>query len=158
MASSRAGTAATLVASLYVEGSLTGMTDEQLLERFVSERGEPAERVFCALVQRHGPMVLSVCRSALRDPHDAEDAFQATFLVLARKASSLRTPGRLGPWLHGVARRTARKVSARRSRVDRLIRRAETNPRLATAVELDQEIARQEETQMLHEEISRLPE
>ena len=61
MARARAGTAAALVATLCVEGSLTGMSDEQLLERFVSHKGETAELVFSALVQRHGPMVLSVC-------------------------------------------------------------------------------------------------
>ena len=69
------------------------MTDEQLLERFVLQRDEGAEFAFGALVERHGPMVLSVCRNALRDRHDAEDAFQATFLVLARKASTCAFPG-----------------------------------------------------------------
>ena len=137
MARARAGTAAALVATLCVDGSLTGMSDEQLLERFVSQQGETAELVFGALVQRHGPMVLAVCRGVLRNQHDADDAFQATFLVLARKAPSLRTPGRLGPWLHGVARRSAQKLSARRSRVDRLVRRAETNVRQAATAEPD---------------------
>ena len=157
MARARAGTAAALVATLCVEGSLTGMSDEQLLERFVSQKGETAELVFGALVQRHGPMVLSVCREALRNQHDAKDAFQATFLVLARKAPSLRTPGRLGPWLHGVARRSAQKLSARRSRVDRLVRRVATNVRRAATIEPDLIIDCQEETKMLHEEIGRLP-
>jgi RNA polymerase sigma factor (sigma-70 family) len=158
MASPRAGTAATLVAALYVDGSLTGMTDEQLLERFVSQRGEAAELVFSALVQRHGPMVLSVCRSTPCDHHDAEDAFQATFLVLARKAPSLRTPGRLGPWLHGVARRSTQKICARKARFERLMQRAETSPRPAATLEPDHDFDRQEETTMLHEEIGRLPE
>src|SRR6185436_3529834 len=67
------------------------------------------ERAFAALVRRHGPMVLGVCRRVLRDPHAADDAFQATFLLLVRKARSLRRPDLLGPWLYGVAQRTALK-------------------------------------------------
>ena len=100
---------ARLIGTLFGEGSVTGMTDEQLLDRFVSERDATSEYAFAVLVQRHGPMVLGVCRSSLRDLHDAEDAFQATFLVLARRASSLREPANLGPWLFGVARRTRRR-------------------------------------------------
>ena len=157
MTSLRAGSITTLVGALFAQGSATGVTDEQLLERFISQRDEAAELAFAALVQKHGPMVLLVCRNALRDPHDAEDAFQATFLVLARKASSLRVPGRLGPWLHGVARRTCHKVSARRSRLDRLNRRAEARARMAVAYVPDQDADRQEESEMLHEEIGRLP-
>src|SRR5438477_10039625 len=82
------------------EGRTCG--DGQLLERF-TRRGEGA--AFEALLRRHGPMVLGVCRRLLRDPHEAEDAFQATFLLLVRKAGALREPESLGPWLHGVARR-----------------------------------------------------
>lgn len=79
-------------------------TDEQLLDRFVSERDALA---FEALVRRHGPMVLGVCRRLLQHPQDAEDAFQATFLVLVRKAASLGQRELLGNWLYGVAYRTA---------------------------------------------------
>jgi RNA polymerase sigma factor (sigma-70 family) len=81
--------------------------DPQLLERFLRRRDEDA---FAALVRRHGPMVLAVCRRLLTDTHDAEDAFQAVFLVLARKASSLGRPEHLGNWLYGVAYRTALKA------------------------------------------------
>src|ERR1700678_1224614 len=153
MTSLRAGSITTLVGALCAEGSATGVTDEQLLERFVSQRDAAAELAFGALVQRHGPMVLSVCGNALHDAHDAEDAFQATFLVLARKASSLRVPGRLGPWLHGVARRTCQKVRARRSRLDRLNRRAEARAQMIMAFEPDQDANLQEAFEMLHEEI-----
>src|SRR6266404_7272928 len=81
-----------------------GMTDGQLLERFLTAREEGA---FEALVRRHGPMVLGVCRRVLRNEHDAEDAFQATFLVLLRKASSILPRDRVGNWLYGVAYRTS---------------------------------------------------
>jgi RNA polymerase sigma factor (sigma-70 family) len=91
-----------------------GLTDAQLLERYVARRDEAA---FEALVRRHGPMVLGVCRRVLRSCHDAEDAFQATFLVLVRKAASVRPRERVGNWLYGVAYRAAQKariVSIRR--------------------------------------------
>jgi RNA polymerase sigma factor (sigma-70 family) len=84
-------------------------TDRQLLERFAAHRDGDA---FAALLRRHGPMVLGVCRRVLNDPHDAEDAFQVTFLVLARKASALSRPELLGNWLFGVARRTALRARA----------------------------------------------
>jgi hypothetical protein len=77
MAGIRTDPALGLIGALFREGSATGMTDEQLLERFVSQRDAAAEHAFEAPVQRHGPMVLGVCRNALGDPHDAEDAFQA---------------------------------------------------------------------------------
>jgi RNA polymerase sigma factor (sigma-70 family) len=81
--------------------------DGRLLERFVDSRDE---RAFGLLLERHGPMVLSVCRRVLGDAHLTEDAFQATFLVLIRKAGSLRERERVGGWLHGVAYRVARKA------------------------------------------------
>src|SRR5689334_17394802 len=93
------------------------MTDGQLLDCFVASKDEGA---FEALLRRHGPMVLGVCRRVLRDHHDAEDAFQATFLVLARRARSVRPAEMLPNWLHGVARQIALKARAinarRRSR------------------------------------------
>ena len=83
------------------------LSDGQLLERFAIGRGEPRELAFAALVERHGPLVLRVCRSVLRDEDAAEDAFQATFLALARKAGSLWVQDSLAPWLHQAAYRAA---------------------------------------------------
>jgi RNA polymerase sigma factor (sigma-70 family) len=100
---------------LFHHGTSVGLTEGELLERFVSGRDETA---FEALVARHGPMVLGVCRKLLRDPNDVDDAFQATFLVLVRKAGTLRRCDLLGNWLYGVALRVAaraRTLSARRS-------------------------------------------
>jgi WD40 repeat protein len=85
------------------------LPDRDLLQCYLERHDEAA---FAALVERHGPMVLGVCQGVLRHRHDAEDAFQATFLVLARKAGSIRRRDGLGSWLHGVAYRVARKARA----------------------------------------------
>src|SRR5262249_40800706 len=87
----------------------SGEPDAVLLGRFVGSRDEAA---FAALVERHGPMVLSVCRRALGDVHAAEDAFQAAFLALARNARRVRQPAALSAWLYGTSVRIA--LSARR--------------------------------------------
>src|SRR5262249_15545552 len=91
-------------------------TDSQLLARFAARRDQAAEVAFQALVRRHGPMVWRVCHQVLGDRHAAEDAFQATFLILARRAGSIRQPELLGNWLHGVALRTAREARMRDDR------------------------------------------
>ncbi|WZO98831.1 sigma-70 family RNA polymerase sigma factor [Isosphaeraceae bacterium EP7] len=94
-------------------GTLAGLTEGEVLHEFARHRDEVA---FESLMLRHGPMVLGVCRRWLRDPNDVDDAFQATFLVLARRARSIRPGAALGPWLHGVARRIAARA---RSEADR---------------------------------------
>ncbi len=88
-------------------------SDRELLARFVSERDQAA---FRGLVVRHGPTVLQMCRGVLQDAHEAEDAFQATFIVLVRKARSIQDPDSLGGWLRGVAYRTALRARCRASR------------------------------------------
>ena len=90
-----------------------GATDGQLLDSYVKGRDSGA---FRNLVSRHGPAVLRVCRGVLHDPHEAEDAFQATFLLLVRKAPAIQDPERLGGWLRGVAYRTAVRARCRAAR------------------------------------------
>ena len=87
------------LARLWDGESVAGLTDGQLLDRFATGRGSAAEAAFAALVARHGPMVLSVCRRLLHQVQDIEDAFQATFLVLAVKAPSIRQPASLACWI-----------------------------------------------------------
>jgi RNA polymerase sigma factor (sigma-70 family) len=106
---------------LFKSGTIAGLSDSQLLERFLGGGDEGGELAFAALVARHGPMVLGVCRRALSDPEDAADAFQATFLILVKRARSVRVDDSLGRWLYGVSRKVAgraRVVAARRPKVD----------------------------------------
>src|SRR5947199_10871718 len=92
---------------------VSGLTDGQLLSRFVAQRDEAS---YAALVRRHGALVLGVCRRVLHNEHDAEDALQATFLVLARKAHSIAKPESVGSWLYQVAYRVAVRARARATR------------------------------------------
>ncbi len=113
MASGTFGPVAGSLQRLFLDGTVTGLSEAQLLDRFLLRRDEGA---FAALVERHGPMVLAVCRRVLRDEHAAEDAFQATFLLLVRRAHSIRGKDALGPWLHRVAYRVAVRASRADSR------------------------------------------
>ncbi|MGB0069010.1 MAG: sigma factor, partial [Isosphaeraceae bacterium] len=88
-------------------------SDEQLIDQFLTGQKENSESAFETLLKRHGPMVLGVCRHVLRRDQDAEDAFQATFLVLARKAGTIHNREILGCWLHEVAYRTAIRARER---------------------------------------------
>ncbi|AMV37812.1 sigma-70 family RNA polymerase sigma factor [Planctomyces sp. SH-PL62] len=125
--------------------------DARLLHRFLAERDESA---FGAIVDRHGPMVLALCRRYLRDPADVDDAFQATFLVLVRKGGRLRDGAALSCWLHGVARRVAV-----RARADLLKRRArEGSPARLDAAVASPARGGDDAFEALHRELARLPE
>jgi RNA polymerase sigma factor (sigma-70 family) len=126
---------------------VNGQPDGQVLSQFLTRRDEAA---FAVLVRRHGPMVLSVCRRILGNAADADDAFQATFLVLLRNAASLTSRAVLGDWLHGVARRTAlhaRRTAARRRTKEQAMVRPEAR----------QSAARDDWLPLLDEELGRLP-
>jgi RNA polymerase sigma factor (sigma-70 family) len=124
------------------------LPDRELLERFLARRDEAA---FAALLRRHGPMVLSVCRRVLGNVHDAEEAFQAVWMVLARKAAAVRRRELLASWLHGVAYRAARE--ARRATVRRHARE-----RLAARPEAVSPDSPADLREVLDVELSRLPE
>jgi RNA polymerase sigma-70 factor (ECF subfamily) len=126
------------------------VTDGQLLESYVSRRDEAA---FEALVRRHGPMVLGVCRRVLHNSHDAEDAFQATFLVLVRKAATVLPREMVANWLYGVAYHAAlnaRAASARRRAKERQVRNMPEPATVADGLWHDLE-------PLLDQELSRLP-
>jgi RNA polymerase sigma factor (sigma-70 family) len=130
---------------------LAGVADAQLLERFLAHGEEAA---FAQLVRRHGAMVLGVCRRLLRQEQDVEDAFQATFLVLARRAAAIRKAGSLGSWLHGVARRVAARARADAARRAAHETRRPTHP----PADNTDEITWREAHAILDEELARLPE
>ncbi len=137
------------------------MDDGQLLGRFNTRDEDSAEAAFAALIRRHGPMVLRVCDQVLGDTHDAEDAFQASFLVLARRSGSIRRPELLGNWLYGVALRTAKEAKMRAGRRRRLeAPSAEVVDRGSPSEVVRPEVALicLEELEALHEEVARLPE
>jgi RNA polymerase sigma factor (sigma-70 family) len=134
-------------ASLLQDGG--GLSDGELLECYVTDRDEAA---IAALVRRHGPMVLGVCRRVLRHEADAEDAFQATFLVLVRKAHTVVPRGMVSNWLYGVAHNTARKAKAMARK--RRIKEAEAGT--AANVSADEGTWREVQA-LLDEELSRLP-
>lgn|GEM_PF-3564385 len=146
--------------ALFTTGAAAGLTDSELLERYTAKHAElteaaaGAETAFAVLVDRHGAMVWGVCRRVLGDVHEAEDAFQATFLVLIRKAGSVRVDDSLGRWLYGVAHRIALRA---RSEAER--RRA--NLRLTSEEGASDdpagEVEFRELSQALNEEVDRLP-
>lgn len=127
------------------------LADEELLRRFLAHRDE---RAFAALVTRHGPLVMAVCRRVLRREQDAEDAFQATFLVLARKAASLRQAPSLAAWLHRTAHRLA--LRARAVGVRRREQQLESDAMIAA--ESLASFAAEYNQSVLDEELNRLPE
>src|SRR5262249_39998029 len=152
MAIETLGAALRQINCLFADGVVAGLSDAQLLERFLS-RGDA--EAFEALVGRHGPMVLSVCRGILRDPHDAEDAFQATFLVLVKNGGTIRGRDALGGWLHKVAHRVANHGNGAAARQRTLERQV---GQMAVATSTNGPAASEDLLPALHEEIARLPE
>jgi len=139
--------------TLTTVGVVGGLSDAQLLQRFLGTRDGAGQAAFAALVERHGPMVLRVCLQVLGNPHDAQDAFQATFLVLARRAGSVRRADSVASWLHGVALRVAA-----RARADAARRRAHERRGAATrAAEPAPEAGEPASWAGLHAEVARLP-
>jgi RNA polymerase sigma factor (sigma-70 family) len=166
MAQTATGSVARQLESLFEAGSVAGLSDRQLLERHIALGRDPAgEAAFAALVERHGPMVLGVCRQLLGDAQHAEDAFQAVFLVLAQKARSIRDPDLLGNWLYGVAIRTARcanqQIARRRQREGGDAMNGpgpgSCPPAEPTAPPADQPAIDREQAEAIHGEIDRLP-
>ena len=139
--------------ALFQFGVVGDLSDGQLVHRFMTARDGADQAAFTALVERHGPMVLGICWQVLHDADDAQDAFQATFLVLARKAGSLRKADSVASWLHGVALRIAMRarVEAARRRVHERQAAAFTASRTAA------DPVPSESWPALHEEIDRLP-
>jgi RNA polymerase sigma factor (sigma-70 family) len=138
---------------LFDVGTIGDRPDGELMKCFTTGDAKTAQLAFTAIVGRHGPMVLRACEGILHDPHDAEDAFQAVFIVLAHKASSLWVLNSLGPWLHRVACNVAscaKSTAALRRRHER--RHAEL-----TALTVS-ERQRDDLAPVLHEELDRLPE
>jgi RNA polymerase sigma factor (sigma-70 family) len=145
------------IRALYSAGALGALADDQLLALFTIRRGEVSERAFAVLVERHGPMVLGVCRRLLPDHDAAADAFQATFLVLVQRAASVRVTDSLGRWLYGVSRRVALQARAAAGRRDAHERTGLHHASVACGdpgVDRD----RSELLGALDEEIARLPE
>ena len=152
MASVRLGAALRQIRGLFEAGTVAGLTDGQLLDRYLTRRDESA---FAALVMRHGPMVLGVCHAVLHGSPEVEDAFQATFLVLIRKAATIRGRDAVGGWLHRVAHRVAVEAGRDRSRRDR---REHAAGDLSDDVAAGEAAADDDWRVTLHEELARLPE
>ncbi|HKI38066.1 MAG TPA: sigma-70 family RNA polymerase sigma factor [Gemmataceae bacterium] len=149
MASSPAHVILRHVHRLAAEAANGAAPDAELVQTYLARRDEAA---FAALVRRHGSMVLAVCRSVLHHHQDAEDAFQATFLLLSRKAGSLRKPAEVGSWLHGAAYRLA--LNARAAAVRRRAHEQAVEPRPPADVD---SVTWGELRQVLHEELAHLP-
>ncbi len=149
-----AGGVVRLIQTLWDGGTVASLDDAQLLERFL-RRDAIAEAAFAALVRRHAPMVFRICRDVTGDPHDAEDAAQATFLVLARRARSIRRGDSIANWLFGTARRIAARAvrdAARRRRHERQYAESVAGHRVS-----EDTVGSDREWVGLYEELGRLP-
>jgi RNA polymerase sigma factor (sigma-70 family) len=163
MADLAAGVLQRQMETLFEGGAAAGLSDRELLERFIARHDAGAEAAFTALVARHGPLVWGICRQVLHDRHHAEDAFQAVFFVLACKAGSIRNPDLLGTWLYGVSLRTARKAKTRIRRQRENEARDSTGGAggattvRSTPLPADVVAMAREHAEILHAEIARLP-
>lgn len=146
---------ANLIPTLCQLGVVGNLSDGQLLESFLAGNKETAEACFAALVDRHGPMVLRVCRQILVNADDAQDAFQATFLVLVRKARTVRKRDSVASWLYGIALRVARRARADAAR-------RQVHERRCAVTAREQDMAPDDEPEycwpVLNDELGRLPE
>ncbi|WP_406697035.1 sigma-70 family RNA polymerase sigma factor [Singulisphaera sp. Ch08] len=138
--------------TLFQFGTVGDVDDNQLLDRFLSSRDSGAEAAFAALVERHGPMVLGICRRRLGDPHDAQDAFQTTFLVLVKRAHSIRNQKSVASWLFGVACRVTAR--AKRDEARRIAKERHAAKMLEALKPVDGPL---ESWSELYEEVERLP-
>jgi RNA polymerase sigma factor (sigma-70 family) len=135
-------------------GTLTGRADGELLELFRARRGDVSAEAFRVLVERHGPMILAVCRRLLKDPNDVDDAFQATFLVMVRRVGSIRKGDSIGCWLHGVAVRVARRA---RQRAARRMAQERTLDDTVPVLQANADSGASELVGVVYQEIDRLP-
>ncbi len=152
--SGRIGAEGRFLETLFSAGTTCGLSDAQLVERFVSRQDEAGGPAFEALVLRHGPMVFDICLRMLGNVHDAQDAFQATFLILATRARSIMRQASVGSWLHGVALRVARRARTEAAKkkvqereVGELMRREADHGTIESPLDFE----------ALHEEVERLP-
>ena len=139
------------VARVFRDGTLAGMSDRQVLERFAAHSDESA---FETILSRHGPMVRNVCRQILLDPHDVDDAVQAVFLALVQKARAIRVDDSLGPWLYTVAGRVAARARANRRK--RWTHESAQLDSVEPAYSLSADCS--ELPAIIHDELRRLPE
>src|SRR5262249_30268151 len=144
--------------TLFDAGTVAGLSDRQLLDRFMNAHDGPSAAAFEVLVRRHGPMVLRVCRNVLKDWNDAEDAFQATFVVLARQCGSIRRRDSVESWLFGVASRVAARARVEAARRRAVERRGAAEAESALGPPEDDEADRLELGPVVQEEVRRLPE
>ncbi|MGO9462907.1 MAG: sigma-70 family RNA polymerase sigma factor [Isosphaeraceae bacterium] len=137
-------------------GPFAGLSDAQLLEQFMGADGEVAELAFAAIIDRHGPMVRRICRQMLGNLHDGQDAFQAAFFILARKARTVRTRDSLASWLQGVAYRVCLRARSANSR--RRVHEGMAATQAGTRASAFNEGETVDWGELLHAELARLPE
>lgn len=144
--------------TIFRGGSTTGLTDAELIDRFVNQTGAVAESAFSSLIDRYGSMVRHVCNSMLHDPGSVDDAFQATFLILFRKAKSIKVDRSIGPWLWSVAYKVVARERRNQSQRSNIVSKSSCNISRKPDDGIDDLGERAEFASILHDEIARLPE